>query len=96
MSEKITREEVHHVARLARLEFSEKQEERLTVQMNSILGYMDKLNEVDTAGLPPMSHATGLRNVFREDTTGDSLKREHALDNAPADDGVNFVVPKII
>jgi aspartyl-tRNA(Asn)/glutamyl-tRNA(Gln) amidotransferase subunit C len=96
MSEKITREEVRHVARLARLEFSEKQEERLTEQMNSILGYMDKLNELDTAGLAPMSHATGLRNVFREDVIEDSLKRERALDNAPANDGINFIVPKII
>ena len=96
MSEKITREEVRHVARLARLEFSERQEERLTEQMNGILGYMDKLNQLDTAGLAPMSHATGLRNVFREDTVAESLKREHALDNSPADDGINFIVPKII
>jgi aspartyl-tRNA(Asn)/glutamyl-tRNA(Gln) amidotransferase subunit C len=96
MSEKISRDEVRHVARLARLEFSATQEDRLTEQMNSILGYMDKLNELDTAGLTPMSHATGLRNVFRDDAIGDSLKREQALDNAPADDGINFVVPKII
>lgn len=96
MSDKITRQEVRHVARLARLEFSNEQEERLTEHMNSILAYMDKLNELDTAGLAPMSHATGLQNVFREDAVGDSLERNHALANAPANDGINFIVPKII
>jgi aspartyl-tRNA(Asn)/glutamyl-tRNA(Gln) amidotransferase subunit C len=96
MSDKITREEVHHVACLARLEFSNEQEERLTQHMNSILAYMDKLNELDTIGLAPMSHATGLQNVFREDAVGDSLERNRALANAPANDGINFIVPKII
>jgi len=96
MSDKISREEVRHVARLARLQFSDEQEQRLTEQMNSILAYMDKLNQLDTAGLAPMSHATGLQNVFREDNVEISLERKHALANAPASDGINFVVPKVI
>lgn len=96
MPDKITREEVRHVARLARLEFNDEQEERLTLQMNSILAYMEKLNELDTTGLAPMSHATGLLNVFRTDAVKDSLERHQSLANAPASDGVNFVVPKVI
>jgi aspartyl-tRNA(Asn)/glutamyl-tRNA(Gln) amidotransferase subunit C len=96
MAEKITREEVRHVARLARLEFSEGEEERLTGQMNSLLAYMEKLNELDTAGLTPMSHAIELRNVFRADAVRTSLERDESLANAPATDGASFVVPKII
>jgi aspartyl-tRNA(Asn)/glutamyl-tRNA(Gln) amidotransferase subunit C len=94
--EKITREEVRHVARLARLQFSAEQEERLTGEMNTILTYMDKLNELDTTGLPSMSHAIRLENVFRPDTVQASLDRDLSLENAPASDGSNFVVPKIL
>jgi aspartyl-tRNA(Asn)/glutamyl-tRNA(Gln) amidotransferase subunit C len=96
MPDKITREEVRHVARLARLEFSEEQEERLTGEMNSILAYMEKLNELDTTGLPSMSHAIRLQNVFRSDTVQTSLDLDKSLANAPASDGINFVVPKVI
>jgi aspartyl-tRNA(Asn)/glutamyl-tRNA(Gln) amidotransferase subunit C len=96
MAEKITREEVRHVARLARLEFSEGEEERLTGQMNDLLVYMEKLGELDTAGLTPMSHAIELRNVFRTDSVRTSLDRGQSLANAPATDGASFVVPKII
>ncbi len=96
MSDKITRDEVRHVARLARLEFSEKQEERLTGELNNILEYMEKLNELDTAGLTPMSHAIRLQNVFRPDAVEAALDRDKSLANAPASDGVNFVVPKVI
>lgn len=96
MSDKITREEVRHVAKLARLEQSESEEERMTGQMNQILGYMDKLNELDTAGVPATTHAIHLQNVFRPDATTPSLERADALANAPDADGVNFVVPKVI
>jgi aspartyl-tRNA(Asn)/glutamyl-tRNA(Gln) amidotransferase subunit C len=96
VSTKITREEVQHVAKLSRLSFTAHQEERLTEQMNSILTYMEKLNQLDTVGVPPMTHAIELQNVFRADDVQDSLDREQSLANAPASDGVNFVVPKVI
>ncbi|MHC1728645.1 MAG: Asp-tRNA(Asn)/Glu-tRNA(Gln) amidotransferase subunit GatC [Syntrophobacteraceae bacterium] len=93
---KITREEVRHVADLARLELSEAEEERMTGQMNGILEYMEKLNELDTEGITPTTHAILLQNVFRDDVVRDSLEREKALANAPETDDVNFIVPKII
>lgn len=96
MGTKITREEVRHVAGLARLELSEAEEERMTGQMNGILEYMEKLNELDTAGIVPTTHAIQLQNVFRADVVKDSLDREKALANAPESDGVNFIVPKVI
>jgi aspartyl-tRNA(Asn)/glutamyl-tRNA(Gln) amidotransferase subunit C len=96
MIAKITREEVRHVARLARLELSEPEEERMTGQMNQILEYMDKLNELDTKGISATTHAIQLQNVFRSDHVRDSLERSEALANSPETDGVNFVVPKVI
>ncbi len=96
MSEKITREEVRHVAVLARLEQSESEEERMTGQMNQILGYMDKLNELDTTGVPATTHAIQLENVFRPDGVSPSLDRREALANSPETDGTNFIVPKVI
>lgn len=96
MSEKISREEVRHVANLARLDLPDAEEARMTEQMNSILGYMDKLNELDTAEVPATTHAIELQNVFRADETVPSLDRELALSNAPQNDGVSFIVPKVI
>ena len=96
MKEKISREEVRHVATLARLELTEDEEKRMTDQMNDILTYMDKLNELDTRNIPPTTHATQLENVFRPDEVTESLDRERALANAPQSDGVHFVVPKVI
>ena len=96
MDDKITRQEVRHVALLARLELSEDEEERMTGQMNSILGYMDKLNELDTKDVEPTTHAIQLQNVFRPDLVQASLDRKDSLANAPGTDGVNFVVPKVI
>ncbi len=96
MSAKITRDEVRHVAKLARLELSEAEEERMTGQMNGILEYMDKLNEIDTNGISATTHAIQLQNVFRPDEVRNSLERQEALTNAPETDGVNFIVPKVI
>ena len=84
------------MALLARLELSEAEEERMTGQMNSILEYMGKLNELDTKDVPPTTHAIELQNVFRPDLVQPSLDRKDSLANAPGTDGVNFVVPKVI
>jgi aspartyl-tRNA(Asn)/glutamyl-tRNA(Gln) amidotransferase subunit C len=96
MDERITREEVRHVARLGRLELNEQEEKHFTEQMNQILSYMEKLNELDTTDILPMSHAVPLQNVFRPDEVKPSLSREKALENAPQSDQVSFVVPKVI
>jgi aspartyl-tRNA(Asn)/glutamyl-tRNA(Gln) amidotransferase subunit C len=96
MGEKITREEVRHVARLARLELSETDEVALTGQMNDILSYMDTLNRLDTSEVPPTTHAIQLLNVFRADEIQPSLDRALSLANAPETDRVSFVVPKVI
>jgi aspartyl-tRNA(Asn)/glutamyl-tRNA(Gln) amidotransferase subunit C len=95
MQEKISRDEVRHVAKLARLHLLEDEERLMTEQINSILGYMDKLNELDTSDLPPATHSIQMHNVFRADLVAPSLDREEALANAPATDGNSFVVPKV-
>ncbi|MBM4334155.1 MAG: Asp-tRNA(Asn)/Glu-tRNA(Gln) amidotransferase subunit GatC [Deltaproteobacteria bacterium] len=93
---KITREEVEHVALLARLKFSEKEKERFTLQLNSILQYMEKLGELDTAQVEPTFHAVTKTNVFREDVVKPSLPRDLTLNNAPDGHRGLFQVPKII
>lgn len=95
MDEKITREEVRHVATLARLDLSEQEETRLTDQMNQLLEYMETLNALDTTDVAPMTHAIQRENVFREDEVRPSIERDEALGNAPRSDGVNFLVPKV-
>jgi aspartyl-tRNA(Asn)/glutamyl-tRNA(Gln) amidotransferase subunit C len=96
METKISLEEVRHVADLARLELTQGEEARMTEQMNSILSYVEKLNELDTTEVPPTTHAIQLENVFRQDVVTPSVAREVALNNAPQSDGANFVVPKVI
>lgn len=93
---KITREEVAYVAHLARLEFSESEEETFTGQLNEILLYMDKLNGVDTSGVEPLSHAIALSNAFRDDKVQESISQERSLANAPDPRGEFFRVPRVI
>ncbi|MDY6851321.1 MAG: Asp-tRNA(Asn)/Glu-tRNA(Gln) amidotransferase subunit GatC [Thermodesulfobacteriota bacterium] len=93
---KIDRQEVEHVARLARLRITAQEADRLTGQMNSILAYMDKLNDLDTTGIEPMAHALPLTNAFREDEVRPSLDTDKVLDNAPESQGTFFLVPKVI
>ena len=93
---KISREDVQHVARLARLELSEAELERMRVELNNILAYMDKLRSLDTRGVEPTSHAVPLRNVMREDEPRPSLPRDEMLANAPDRAGDFFRVPRII
>ncbi len=87
---KITKEEVEYVAHLARLEFTETEKETFTTQLNDILLYMEKLNQVDTAGVEPLTHATLLENAFREDEVRPCLPYELSLANAPDEKGNSF------
>jgi aspartyl-tRNA(Asn)/glutamyl-tRNA(Gln) amidotransferase subunit C len=93
---KISKEEVGYVAHLARLDFSAEEAEKFTSQMNDILLYMDKLNEADTAGVAPVSHAIAVTNAFREDAVRESLMQDISLANAPESRGGFFVVPKVV
>jgi len=93
---KITREQVEHIAHLARLEFSEKEIEAFTRQMDNILTYFDKLQEVDTTSVEPTSHAIKVKNIFRDDEVKKSIGSDLSLKNAPEKEGNCFRVPKII
>ncbi|ESP62754.1 Aspartyl/glutamyl-tRNA(Asn/Gln) amidotransferase subunit C [Smithella sp. ME-1] len=93
---KISSREVEYVAHLARLEVTERETEKFTAQLNDILLYIDKLNEVDTKGVEPMSHAIAVTNAFREDKILDSIGTQQSLSNAPDARGEFFRVPKVI
>jgi len=93
---KITKEEVLHVAQLARLDIDEGSVDELAGQIGKILEYVDMLNRVDTDGVAPTSHAIFLTNAFREDSEPTHMEREKAMANAPAQEDGNFVVPKVI
>ena len=93
---KITRAEVEHVARLSRLAFEPAEIDALTGQMDQLLGYVEKLNELDTETIVPTAHAVPLENAFRADEVKSSIGLESALQNAPQSEENCFVVPKII
>jgi aspartyl-tRNA(Asn)/glutamyl-tRNA(Gln) amidotransferase subunit C len=93
---KITKNEVLYVAELARLNLDEASIEKFAGQIGNIMEYVDKLNEVDTEGIRPTSHAISLTNVFREDEQKEHLEREQVLANAPEKEDGNFIVPKVV
>lgn len=93
---KISKEEVAHVAYLARLHFSEEEKEKFTTQLNKILEYMVQLGELETSQIEPTFHALAQTNVFRADITRPSISPELSLRNAPDRDRGFFRVPKII
>ena len=92
----ISREEVEHVARLARLALTAEELERMRVQLNAILVHIDALRAVDTEGVEPTSHAVPVVNVMREDEPRACFPRDAMLANAPARSGEFFRVPRII
>jgi aspartyl-tRNA(Asn)/glutamyl-tRNA(Gln) amidotransferase subunit C len=92
----ISRQDVEHVARLARLALSDAEIERMREQLSGILAYIDKLRALDTAGVEPTSHAVPLVNVMREDDNRPCLPQDEALANAPERSGQYFRVPRII
>jgi aspartyl-tRNA(Asn)/glutamyl-tRNA(Gln) amidotransferase subunit C len=93
---KITTEEVRRVAALARLELSEAEVERMTGQLDAILSYVAKLDELETTGVAVTTHPQAVVNAFREDEVRPSLTRERALANAPEQNGEAFIVPRVI
>ncbi|MGE5256101.1 MAG: Asp-tRNA(Asn)/Glu-tRNA(Gln) amidotransferase subunit GatC [Hyphomicrobiales bacterium] len=93
---KITKQEVLHVADLARLDIDEASVEKFAGQIGDILDYVDQLKQVDTTGIRPTSHALALTNALRDDTETRHLGRDVSLANAPEQEDGNFVVPKVI
>ena len=89
----IDREQVLHVARLARLRLSDDEIERMTGELSSILDHIEKISELDLDDVEPTSHVVALENVLRADEPRPSLPRERALAEAPDTDGVGFRVP---
>ncbi|MGD1006123.1 MAG: Asp-tRNA(Asn)/Glu-tRNA(Gln) amidotransferase subunit GatC [Ignavibacteriaceae bacterium] len=92
----VTRKDVEHIAELARLKFEDVELDSFTDQLNEILNYMGKLNELNTENVEPLSHPVEENNVFREDEEKPSIPTEEALKNAPEKDEHFFKVPKVI
>jgi len=92
----VSKDDVKKIAELARLEFNEKEIENYTSEMNQILEYVDKLNELDTENVKSLSHPIENSNVFRDDILKESTRREEALKNAPDASTEHFKVPKVI
>ena len=93
---KLSREEVQRVAVLARLRLTPEEQSSLTDALDRILGYMDKLNQLDTADVDLFSHAANITNTLREDQVTNRPNADALLANAPDRDGTFFKVPKII
>jgi aspartyl-tRNA(Asn)/glutamyl-tRNA(Gln) amidotransferase subunit C len=92
----IDKETVEKVAHLARLELSEDETEKMIADMNKVLGFMDKLNEIDTSGVEPLVYMTDEINVLREDVVKQEITHKEALQNAPKHDDNYFLVAKVI
>jgi len=88
--------DVKYVAHLARISLTPDEEKKLGAQLGGILGYIEKLKELDVAGIEPTAHAVPLVNVTRADKIQPSLPHEEALRNAPRQAGGLFIVPKIV
>ncbi len=88
--------DVKYVAHLARISLSPAEEQKLAAQIGGILGYIEKLKELDVSGVEPTAHAVPLINVTRPDEIRPSLSTEEALRNAPAQANGLFLVPKIV
>ncbi|MBA4407169.1 Asp-tRNA(Asn)/Glu-tRNA(Gln) amidotransferase GatCAB subunit C [bacterium] len=92
----VTRKDVEYIAQLARLRFKDEELENFTHQLNEILNYVEKLNELDTTNVEPLNHPIENVNVFRNDELKSSVQSESALKNAPDATEEYFKVPKVI
>lgn len=88
--------DVQHVAKLARLNLTEEEQEKYTEQLNAILQYAEKLNELNTDEVPPTTHVLKLVNVMREDVVQESLPAEKVFRNAPEEEDGQFKVPAVL
>ncbi|MBT28126.1 Asp-tRNA(Asn)/Glu-tRNA(Gln) amidotransferase subunit GatC [Chondrinema litorale] len=93
---KVDKSTVEKIAHLSRLYFNENDEEKMLQSLNDIIGWVDKLSEVDTEGVTPLTHMTEELNVMRDDTNVSNLNREEGLANAPQQNGEYFKVPRVL
>ena len=96
MANQITDETIEYVGILAKLELDEAEKEAAKKDMGRMLDYIDKLNELDTSAVEPMSHVFPVHNVFREDVVENGDDRENMLKNAPAKKEGSYQVPKTV
>jgi aspartyl-tRNA(Asn)/glutamyl-tRNA(Gln) amidotransferase subunit C len=87
---------IDKLSRLSMLRFNDEEREEIRGDLQQMIGFVDKLSELDTSGVEPLLHMSQTVNVLREDIPGEMLKREEALQNAPNHDGAYFKVPKVI
>lgn len=92
----ISEEQVRHVALLARLALTDEEVARFGDDLNSILGHIDTIQQLDLEGVEPTAHPLDVVNVMRSDEVRPGLTREQALLNAPESDGTAFVIPRIV
>ncbi len=92
----VTKKDVETVASLARLIYTEEEKEKLAGTLNSILSYFDKLSELDTTDVEPLTHILPVENVMREDERKPSLDQDTALANAPKKSQGHFSVPRVV
>ncbi|AIF42468.1 Asp-tRNA(Asn)/Glu-tRNA(Gln) amidotransferase subunit GatC [Virgibacillus halodenitrificans] len=92
----ITKEQVKHVANLARLAITEEEAEMFQGQLNSIISFAEQLNELDTEGVEPTTHVLDLKNVLRKDEPKEWITQEEALKNAPDKKDGHYRVPSIL
>ena len=93
---KVDKDLILKLEHLSKLQLTEKERKTMIGDLNNILNMVDKLNEIDTEGVEPLTHMTEAVNVFREDEIKNQLSSEEALKNAPKTDGKFFQVPKVI
>lgn len=96
MANIISDETIEYVGILAKLDLNDEEKEAAKKDMGSMLDYIDKLNELDTTGVEPMSHVFPVNNVFREDVVTNGDDRDNILKNAPESKNGSFVVPKTV
>jgi aspartyl-tRNA(Asn)/glutamyl-tRNA(Gln) amidotransferase subunit C len=96
VTDRISRDDVAHVAHLARLELSDDELETYTEQLGAILDHAQDVAALDTSGVPPTAHPLPLENVLRDDVVRPSLGRDEVLSQAPAAEGAFFRVPRIL
>lgn len=96
MANKISDEMIEYVGILAKLELSDSEKQQAKLDMEKMLDYIDKLDELDTTGIEPMPHIFKSKNVFREDIVTNGDGRDNTLKNAPQIKDGMFVVPKLI
>lgn len=96
MSERLTDEQVRHVAKLSRLKLTDEEVHFFADQLSHVLAYIDKLAELDVEGVEPMAHPTSMTNKLRDDVVGEPLPVDKALATAPEADPPFFKVPKVL